>query len=112
VEIIRISDVPAKGTPRGVQGKALVDLPDVSVMNLILAVGDKVPSHVTPVDALFHVLEGEGTVTIGEEKAKVKAGEIIISPANIPHALEADSGSNFSFLVIKTPNPKKEIVSL
>ncbi|NPV89404.1 MAG: cupin domain-containing protein [Firmicutes bacterium] len=109
MEIVRIADIPAKGTPRGVQGRSLVDLPDVSVMNLILSAGDKVPEHVTPVDVLFHVLEGEGTVIIGEEKAKVKAGEIIISPANIPHALEADCGSNFSFLVIKTPNPKKKL---
>lgn len=108
MEIIRISDVPLKGTPRGIQGRSLVDLPDVSVMNLVLAPGEKVPAHVTPVDVLFHVLEGEGSVIIGEERAKVKEGEIIVSPANIPHALEADAGLRFSFLVIKTPNPKKK----
>lgn len=106
MEVIRIAERPLKGTPRGVQGRALVDLPDVSVMNLVLNPGDKVPSHVTPVDVLFHVIEGQGYITVGDEQARVGAGEIVVSRAHIPHAVEAAADEKFSVLVIKTPNPK------
>lgn len=107
MEVVRINEVPLKATPRGIKGRHLVDLPAASIMNLVLEPGEKVPLHKTPVDVLFHVIAGEGSVTIGEETAAVAAGEIIISPKKIPHALEADVGKTFSVLVIKTPNPAK-----
>lgn len=75
-------------------------------MNLTLGPGDEVPSHTTQVDVLFHIIEGKGSVTIGPETAKVSAGEIVVSPASIPHALAANAGTHFSDLVIKIPNPK------
>lgn len=106
MEIIRIAEQPLKPTPRGVKARPIVDRPAVNVVNLVLAPGEEVPEHITPVDVLFHVIEGEGKVIIGNETAEVAAGDIIVSPAHIPHALKADATSNFSVLVIKTPNPK------
>ncbi|MGE5405702.1 MAG: cupin domain-containing protein [Candidatus Saccharibacteria bacterium] len=108
MKIITINEEQLKETPRGVQGRPLVDLPDVHLMNLVLAPSQKVPVHTTPVDVLFHVVEGRGRVTIGEETQAVKAGQIVISPAHIPHALEADEESSFEVLVYKTPNPKEK----
>lgn len=106
MEIIRIAEQPIRPTPRGVKARPLVDRPAVNVMNLLLSPGQEVPTHVTPVDVLFHVIEGKGKVTIGAEIAEVTAGDIVVSPAHIPHALQADTASSFSVLVIKTPNPK------
>ena len=108
MEIIRITDFPLQETPRGIKGRHLVNIAAVSVMNLVLEPGEKVPLHKTPVDVLFHVIGGRGSVTIGEERSEVAAGEIVISPKMIPHALEADTGDTFSVLVIKTPNPLKK----
>jgi quercetin dioxygenase-like cupin family protein len=45
--------------------------------------------HTAPYDALVHILEGEGEVTIAGEPFHLKAGEAIIMPANSPHALKA-----------------------
>lgn len=109
MEVIRIADLPFKKTPRGIKGRHLVDIPAVNVMNLMLEPGEKVPPHKTPVDVLFHVIDGRGSITIGEESSEVAAGEIIISPKMIPHALEANTGEIFSVLVIKTPNPGKKM---
>ncbi|GEA18794.1 cupin domain-containing protein [Moorella sp. E306M] len=106
MEIIRINERPQQVTPRGVKARAVLDVPYINIMNLTLAPGDEVPSHTTPVDVLFHIIEGEGSVTVGPETAKVNAGEIVVSPAGIPHALAANAGTHFSVLVIKTPNPK------
>jgi len=107
MEIIEIAQKEIETTPKGVKARRLVSRPAVAVVNLILEPGGEVKTHTTAVDVYFHVLEGEGTVEVGEEKEKVKAGQIIISPANIPHALYASENTIFSVLVVKTPNPNQ-----
>ncbi len=105
MEVIRMESVEAALTPRGVTGRKLVDIPAVHVMNLILQPGEEVPFHVTPVDVLFYVVKGQGTVLIGDESAPVGETDLVVSPKEIPHALQADRGEVFQVLVIKTPNP-------
>lgn len=106
MEILEISRQELQASPRGVQVRRLVERPAVAVVNIVLQPGEKVPSHATPVDVYFHVLEGRGAVEIGCEREDVREGQIIISPAHIPHALYAASDSPFSVLVVKTPNPE------
>lgn len=45
--------------------------------------------HVAPFDALVHVLEGRLNLTIGEKAVTAEAGEAVLMPAGIPHALHA-----------------------
>jgi len=51
--------------------------------------GQDLSEHTAPYDALVHILDGEADVTISERTVRVKAGEIIIIPAEIPHSLKA-----------------------
>lgn len=51
--------------------------------------GQGLSEHSAPFDALVHVLEGEAEVTVSKKPYTVKAGEMIIMPANHPHALKA-----------------------
>ena len=44
--------------------------------------------HTAPFDALVHVLEGEVEITISGAQHRVRAGEAIIMPAGLPHALK------------------------
>ena len=67
----------------------------------------RVPMHKTPVDVLFCVSGGEGEVHIGDDSAQVRMGDIIVSPAEIPHGLNASENSKLEVLIIKTPNPRK-----
>jgi quercetin dioxygenase-like cupin family protein len=110
MNIIKVEALPFMKTAWGVQGKSVVNLPEIGIINLVLKPGESVPSHKTPVDVLFQIMEGEGTVTVGEESAMVSAGDIVVSPAQIPHALEASQGSMFSVYVMKVPNMKKSAV--
>jgi quercetin dioxygenase-like cupin family protein len=110
MDIIKTANLPIMQTGWGVKGKQVVDLPDVGIINLILEPGEQVPAHKTPVDVLFQVIAGRGTVTIGEEQRIAETGDIIISPAMIPHSLVADQNSPFSFYVIKVPNTKKSAI--
>lgn len=110
MEVIKVAALPFMQTGWGVKGKPIVDMPEVGIINLVLEPGEKVPSHKTPVDVLFQVVEGKGTLTIGEESQVVESGDIIVSPAQIPHALEANQGCLFSFYVMKVPNTKKSAI--
>lgn len=45
--------------------------------------------HSAPFDAVLQVLDGEALIHIAGEPYEVKVGEMIILPANIPHAVYA-----------------------
>lgn len=51
--------------------------------------GQGLSEHTAPYDALVQLLEGEAEVTIAGEKLRVQAGEMVIMPAQQPHALRA-----------------------
>ena len=51
--------------------------------------GQGLSEHTAPFDALVYILDGEAKITISGNPVQVKAGEIIIMPANEPHALQA-----------------------
>jgi len=110
MKVIKVNELPYMKTGWGVKGKPIVDMPEIGIVNLCLEPEEKVPSHKTPVDVLFQVIEGKGTVTIGEETQVVEAGNIVVSPAEIPHALEANQGCIFSVYVMKVPNTKKSAI--
>lgn len=110
MEVVKVNELPYMQTGWGVKGRPIIDMPEIGIINLFLEPGEQVPSHKTPVDVLFQVVEGKGIVTIGEESRVVQSGDIIVSPARIPHALEANQGCQFSVYVMKVPNTKKSAI--
>ncbi|WP_407375818.1 cupin domain-containing protein [Methanobrevibacter sp.] len=51
--------------------------------------GQGLSEHSAPFDAMVQIIDGEAEITISGVKNTVQAGEIIIMPANEPHALQA-----------------------
>ena len=51
--------------------------------------GQGLSEHSAPFDAMVQIVDGEAEITIAGEPHTVKKGEMIIMPANIPHALQA-----------------------
>ena len=51
--------------------------------------GQGLSEHKAPFDAMVQVLEGEVEITISGKPYHMKQGEMIIMPANEPHALKA-----------------------
>ncbi|NLW32535.1 MAG: cupin domain-containing protein [Fibrobacter sp.] len=62
--------------------------------------------HTSPFDAVVHVLDGESRITIGGNKTNVKAGEMIIMPANVPHSLKAVSRFKMMLIMIRAADEK------
>jgi quercetin dioxygenase-like cupin family protein len=51
--------------------------------------GEGLSEHTAPFDALVYILDGEAKIFISGKPHPVKKDEIIIMPANKPHALKA-----------------------
>jgi len=51
--------------------------------------GEGLSEHTAPFDALVYILDGEAEVAISGKANHLKQGEMIIMPANEPHALRA-----------------------
>ena len=49
-------------------------------------IGEGPNLHMHPYDEVFHILEGTAEFTVGEKQFIAKEGDLVIGPANIPHA--------------------------
>lgn len=62
----------------------------------------KLSEHSAPFDALVQIVDGLGEVVIAGKKYKLKAGEAIIMPANVPHAVNAVEKFKMLLTMIKS----------
>jgi len=51
--------------------------------------GQGLSEHAAPFDALVHILDGEAEIKISGKPFLLKQGDIMVMPANEPHALSA-----------------------
>lgn len=63
--------------------------------------GQNLSEHTAPFDALALIIDGEAKITINGEDNHLEEGEMIIMPANIPHALEAVKAFKMLLVMIK-----------
>lgn len=63
--------------------------------------GQGLSEHTAPFDAVVYVLDGEARITIGGSPRNVTAGEMLIMPAGIPHALQAEKRFKMMLVMIR-----------
>jgi len=63
--------------------------------------GQNLSEHSAPFDAIVQVLEGTGKIIIDKKEHIVNEGELIIMPANVPHAVEAEQKFKMLLIMIK-----------
>ena len=68
--------------------------------------GEGLSAHSAPGDALVQILDGTARITIGDTAHSVNAGEAIVMPANVPHALDATQ--RFKMLLTLVKRPKED----
>jgi quercetin dioxygenase-like cupin family protein len=64
--------------------------------------GEGLSEHTAPFDAMVCVLDGEVQITISGKPFDLKQGEMIIMPANEPHALKAVKKFKMMLIMIKS----------
>lgn len=52
--------------------------------------GEGLSEHTAPYDALVQIIAGEARITVEGEAHRVAAGEMVVLPADVPHALQAE----------------------
>ncbi|HEY7793790.1 MAG TPA: cupin domain-containing protein [Gaiellaceae bacterium] len=72
---------------------AAADGPDgLSAIESLAREGDSPPLHVhTTEDELFHVLEGELRVLLGDDELRLGAGETVLAPQGVAHTYRVES---------------------
>ena len=75
--------------PGQVVSKTLAQNQAVSVTLFAFAKGEEISAHDSTGDAFVHVLEGTGRFTVGGKEHICKAGDVLVMPAKIPHAVYA-----------------------
>lgn len=90
-------------TPAVVANAAdLVNYQDGSIVSRVIAkaatgnvtifafdAGQGLSEHTVPYEALVHLLDGEANITVAGETHRVQSGQVLLLPANQPHAVEA-----------------------
>ncbi len=70
--------------------KTIVDKPASTITLFAFDKGQKLSEHTSPYDAVVQILDGKARLTIGGKDVEVVAGQIVVMPANVPHAVYAD----------------------
>ena len=86
--------------PGKVISRTFVQRPDLSITLFAFAAGEAISAHSAPGDAMVYVLEGEAKITIGGDPLTVKAGNMVVMPANVPHAVEAEKSFKMLLTVV------------
>ncbi|NGM16715.1 cupin domain-containing protein [Eggerthellaceae bacterium zg-893] len=86
----------------------LAQKPGVGVTLLALDAGEGMSTHAAPGDAMATILEGTAQITINDEPHELAAGEAIVMPAGVPHAVKALTAFKMLLVVVKDPKPAAE----
>ena len=70
--------------------KTILDKSAGTITLFAFDAGQKLSEHTTPYDVVVEVLDGSVQLTIGGVDVRVSAGQIIIMPGNVPHAVSAE----------------------
>lgn len=85
-----------------VVSKTLVNKPAGTITLFAFDVGQGLSEHTAPFDAMAYILDGEAEIIISGKPHQVKKDEMIIMPANEPHALKAIKEFKMMLIMIKS----------
>lgn len=64
--------------------------------------GQALSEHSAPFDAYVHILTGEMEITLAGRPVSIKAGQSLIMPADVPHALTANGETRMLLVMIRS----------
>lgn len=85
----------------GIVSKRVLDRPVGNITLFAFDKGQRLSEHSAPFDAVVQVVEGEAEIQINRQPFQLKAGDTIIMPANIPHAVNSVTQFKMVLTMIK-----------
>ena len=74
----------------GIVSKRIIQKEKGNITLFAFDAGQKLSEHTAPFDALVQVMAGSAEIVIGGKPNQLAAGQSIIMPANVPHAVNAN----------------------
>jgi quercetin dioxygenase-like cupin family protein len=84
-----------------VVSRALINKNEGTVTFFSFDKDEGLSEHTTPFDALAYIFDGKARITISKKEYIVEKGQMIIMPANEPHALKALEKFKMMLIMIK-----------
>jgi quercetin dioxygenase-like cupin family protein len=81
--------------------RTIIDKPLGTITVFAFDAGQALSEHQAPFDATVVILDGSACITIGGKEVRTEAGQIVIMPANVPHAVRADVPFKMMLIMIK-----------
>lgn len=85
-----------------VVSKTLIKKDTGTVTLFAFDAGQGLSEHTAPFDALVEIIDGAAEIIIGGESTNVGTGQILIMPADIPHALKANQKFKMMLTMIRS----------
>lgn len=63
--------------------------------------GQGLSEHSAPYDAFVQVVDGVGTLRIDGNEVVARAGQVVVMPANVPHAVQANERFKMLLVMIR-----------
>ena len=99
--VVRLADLLAY-QDGAIVSRTIVDRKAGTVTLFAFDTGQGLSEHTAPFDGLVYLLDGEMEVVISGKTLRVGAGEMLIMPANEPHALRAVDKSKMILVMIRS----------
>ena len=80
------------------------------MMKLIIEPDIPTPPHSHPHEQMGHLLEGEGTLHVGDESVNIEAGTSFYIPPNAPHNFDA-TGETPAVLIEAFSPPREDYLA-
>ncbi len=100
-QVLRLTDMVAYG-PGAVVSRTLLDHPAGTLTVFAFDEGQGLSEHTAPYDATVQVVEGAGEFTVGGTVHTVRAGEMLIMPAGVPHSVRARERFKMLLIMIRS----------
>ena len=84
--------------------RTLMNTKSGSLSLFVFAEGQRLSEHTCPYDAMAHVLEGTAEIVIDGVSFGVNAGQMLLMPANVPHAVHAKQSFKMLLTMFKVKN--------
>ncbi len=85
-----------------VVSRTIIDKREGTITLFAFDEGQGLSEHTAPFDAMVYVIDGNAEITISGKTHVVTVGEMVIMPANEPHALKATQKFKMLLVMIKS----------
>ena len=100
-KVVRLSDL-VEYQEGAIVSRTVIDKEKGTVTLFAFGEGQGLSEHTAPFDALAHILDGEAEIIISGKTLNLQDGEMVIMPANEPHALKAKRKFKMILIMIRS----------